>query len=138
MGQANSSLTGTLSTDAVVLVIIQIFRLLFGGYLIGFDLYYYNDPESAWSVFILYAIVGILTTLLLLGRKKPALIGLIVMSVVLLLMESIYMMVYYSQAIPDPSLHDPAANWLATISNYVFPLLSLVFAIRVYKESEPI
>jgi hypothetical protein len=49
-------------------------------------------------------------------------------------MESVYMIVYYSQATPDPSLHDPANNWLATVSNYIFPLLSLVFAVKVYKE----
>ena len=134
MNETNINQIGVLSTSAIILVIIQLFRLLFGGYLIGFDLYYYNDPESALSVFIIYAIIGLLTALLLLGKRRPGLIGLIVISAVLLLMESVYMIVYFSQATPDPSLHDPAANVLATVSNYLFPILSLVFAFKVYKE----
>jgi hypothetical protein len=48
-------------------------------------------------------------------------------------MESIYTVVYFAQPTPDPSLHDPTAIWWATAASYLFPLLTLVFAIPVYK-----
>ena len=127
--------TEGLTRSGIALVVTQLFRLLFGGYLIGFDLYYYNDLESALSVFLIYAIVGILTTLFLMGKKKSGLVGLIALSVILIIMQSIYIIVYFSQPIPDPSWHNPIANWWATVSNYAFPLLTLAFAIKVYREA---
>jgi len=126
--------TEGLSVIGLALVVTQLFRLLFGGYLIGFDLYYYNDPESALSVFMIYAIVGFLTVLFLIGRKKLGLLGLIFLSVILLIMQTIYIAVYFSQPVPDPSWHNPIASWWALVSNYLFPLLTLVFAIQVYRE----
>ena len=123
-----------LTSSGIALVVTQLFRLLFGGYLIAFDQYYYNDLESASTVFGIYVIIGILTTLFLVGRKKPGLYGLIALSVFLLLMETIYIGVYISAATPDPSWHDPFASWWSLVSNYLFPLLTLVFAVKVYKE----
>ena len=123
-----------LTSSGIALVVTQLFRLLFGGYLIAFDQYYYNDLESASTVFGIYVIIGILTTLFLVGRKKPGLYGLIALSVFLLLMETIYIGVYISAATPDPSWHDPFASWWSLVSNYMFPLLTLVFAVKVYKE----
>lgn len=102
--------------------------------MIAFDQYYYNDLESASTVFGIYVIIGILTTLILVGRKKPGLYGLIALSVFLLLMETIYIGVYISAATPDPSWHDPFASWWSLASNYLFPLLTLVFAVRVHRE----
>lgn len=98
------------------------------------DQFHYNDLESAFTVFLIYGIIGLLTVLLLLGKKRIALGGLIVLSVILLIMESVYMAVYFSQAVPDPSLHDPTAIWWATVANYLFPLLTLVLAIKVVRE----
>ncbi len=122
-----------LTRATIALVVIQIFRLLFGGYLVGLDQFHYNDLESAFTVFMIYGIIGLLTALLLLGKKRVALGGLIVLSIVLLLMESVYMAVYFSQAIPNPSLHDPTAIWWATVANYIFPLLTLVLAIEEFR-----
>jgi hypothetical protein len=122
-----------LTSDSISLVVTQLFRLLFGGYLIGFDLYYYNDLESAFSVLLIYIIIGIFTTLFLCGKRKSGLLGLIALSVVLLILETIYTIVYFSQATPDPSLHDPLANWWASVLNFIFPILTLIFAIKVYK-----
>ena len=126
--------TEGLTRSGIALVVTQLFRLLFGGYLIGFDMYYYNDLESAVSVFLIYVIVGILTTLFLLNKKKPGLIGLIALSVVLIIMQSLYIMVYFSTPTPDPSWHNPIPSWWATVSNYAFPILTLVFAMKVIKE----
>ena len=124
-----------LTSSGIALVVTQLFRLLFGGYLIAFDQYYYNDLESASTVFGIYVIIGVLTTLILVGRKKPGLFGLIALSVFLLLMETIYIAVYISSTVPDPSWHDPFASWWSLVSNYMFPLLTLVFAINVYREN---
>lgn len=123
-----------LSSSGIALVVTQLFRLLFGGYLIAFDLYYYNDLESASTVFMIYVIIGILTTLILVGRKKPGLFGLIALSVLLLIMETIYIGVYVSAITPDPSWHDPFASWWSLVSNYMFPLLTLVFSFKIYRE----
>jgi hypothetical protein len=123
-----------LSNDAVALVIIQLFRLLFGGYLIGLDQFHYNDPESAMSVLMIYAIIGILTALFLMGKRRIGLLGLIVLSIILLIMESIYTIVYASEITPDPSWHSPFAIWWATVLNFLFPLLTLGLALKVHKE----
>jgi hypothetical protein len=36
--------------------------------------------------------------------------------------------------IADAGLHDPLANWWATLLMYLFSLLTLIFAIRAYRE----
>jgi len=124
-----------ISSLGIALVVTQLFRLLFGGYLVGFDLYYYNDSESALTVLLIYLIIGFLTALFLLGRKKSSLIGLIAISVFMLFMESVYLVVYYSQPIPDASLHDPMLNIWASVFNFLFPILTLLFAIMIYREN---
>jgi UDP-N-acetylmuramyl pentapeptide phosphotransferase/UDP-N-acetylglucosamine-1-phosphate transferase len=123
-----------LTVSGIALVVTQLFRLLFGGYLIGFDLYHYNDPESALSVLLIYVLIGVLTALFLIGKKKIGLIGLIALSIVLLIMETLYVAVYFSTTTPDPSWHDPLANPWASMFNYLFPLLTLFLAIKVYRE----
>ena len=123
-----------LSKSGIVLVAIQLFRLFFGGYLIGFDLYFYDDLESAITVFLIYFIIGVFTVFLLIGKKKAGLIGLIALSGILLIMQFVYLIVFYSQTTIDPSLHDPGKNLLATIANLLFPLFTLAFAIKVYRE----
>ena len=123
-----------LTRAGITLVVTQLFRLLFGGYLIGFDLYYYNDLESALSVFLIYTIIGILTTLFLLGKKRVGLIGLIAVSIILFIMQSIYIIVYLSSPTPDPSWHNPFASWWALVSNFAFPILTLVFTVKLNKE----
>lgn len=124
-----------LSTISIALVVTQLFRMLFGGYLIAFDTFYYNDVESASTIFAIYVFVGILTTMFLLGRRKWSLIGLIALSIILLIMETIYIGVYISAAVPDPSWHDPFASWWSLVSNYLFPFLTLIFGFLVYREN---
>jgi hypothetical protein len=123
-----------LTISGIALVVTQLLRMLFGGYLAGLDQFYYNDLESAWTVFVIYVIVAIFTTLFLLGRKKPGLIGLIALSIILLIMESLYIIIYVSAPIPDPTWHDPFASWWSLVSNYAFPLLTLLLAIIVFRE----
>jgi hypothetical protein len=134
MNENENRQTEALMRSGLALVVTQLFRLLFGGYLIGFDLYYYNDLDSAFSVFLIYVIVGIFTTLFLMGRKKSGLIGLIALSVILIIMESIYIIVYFSSPTPDPSWHNPLTSLWASTLNYAFPILTLAFSIKVYRE----
>ena len=134
MNEYKRYLTEGLSVYGIALVVIQLFRLLFGGYLIGFDWYFYNDLESAVSVFMIYTLVGILTVLFLIGKKRIGILGLIGLSIVLLIMETLYIIFYISQPVPDPSWHDPFYSWWSLVSNYAFPFLTLVFAIIVYRE----
>ena len=134
MSTGNQEQIAVLTTSGIALVVIQIFRLLFGGYLVGLDQYHYNDLESAISVFVIYSIVGILTSLYLLGKKKISLLGLIILSILLLVMQIIYIGVYVSAPFPDPSWHSPFLNWWATVANFLFPLLTLIFAIKIYRE----
>ncbi|MFW9810076.1 MAG: hypothetical protein ACFFE6_11930 [Candidatus Thorarchaeota archaeon] len=117
------------------LVGIQLFRLLFGGYLIGLDQFHYTDLESAYSVLFIYVLIGIFTTLYLLGRRKSGLLGLIALSVILLIMQSLYIFIYFSAPTPDPSWHNPLLQLWATVANFLFPLLTLVLAVAIYKES---
>ena len=126
--------TEGLTTSGLTLVVIQLFRLLFGGYLIGLDQFHYTDLESAYSVLVIYVLIGIFTTLFLLGRRKSGLLGLIVLSVILLIMQSLYIFIYFSATTPDPSWHNPMFQWWATVFNFLFPLLTLLLAIKVYKE----
>jgi hypothetical protein len=123
-----------LTVIGIALVVTQLFRLLFGGYLIEFDLYHYNDLESALTVLFIYVVIGVLTALFLIGKKKAGLFGLIALSIILLIMETLYIAVYFSTVSPDPSWHDPLANPWASLFNYLFPLLTLFLAIKVYRE----
>ena len=132
-----TSKTIVLTNIGIALVVTQLFRMLFGGYLIAFDQFYYNDLESASTVFGIYIIIGILTTMFLVGKRKGGLIGLIVLSFILLIMETIYIGVYISAAVPDPSWHDPFASWWSLVSNYLFPLLTLLFGVKAYREIKP-
>ena len=134
MSTGNQKQTAVLTTSGIALVVIQLFRLLFGGYLVGLDQFHYNDLESAISVFAIYSIIGILTTLYLLGRKKISILGLIALSILLLVMQIIYIGVYISTPFPDPSWHSPFLNLWATVANFLFPLLTLIFAIKIYRE----
>ena len=126
--------TAVLTGSGIALVVTQLFRLIFGGFLIGFDLYWFNDPDSALSVLVIYVIIGIFTTMFLLG-KKYGLVGLIALSIFFIVASTGYIIFFLTQTTIDPSLHDPIANWWASLLNYLFPLLTLVFAGKVYRET---
>ena len=136
MGVNEATENQALTNCGIALVVTQLFRMLFGGYLAGLDQFYYNDLESVWTVFGTYVLIGILTALFLVGRRRPGLLGLIALSVILVIMESLYIFIYVTAPVPDPSWHDPFASWWALVSNYAFPLLTLLLALRVYREKQ--
>jgi hypothetical protein len=114
------------------LVATLFFRLLFGGYLIGLDQYHFNDVESALTVLLIYGLIAIFAILFLSGIRR-GLIGIIGLDVILIILQSIFTILTLGQ-IADAGLHDPLANWWATMLLYLFSLLTLIFAIRVYRE----
>jgi hypothetical protein len=117
------------------LVVTLLFQLLFGGYLIGMDLYNYHDAESAFTVLLIYGLIGIFATLFISG-KKYGLIGIIGLDVIFIISQSVFTFITLSQMV-DAGLHDPLANWWAALMMYMFSLLTLRFAIKTYRESRP-
>jgi len=123
----------SLSKNCIALVVTIMFALLLGGYFIGTDLYYYNDPESAVTVLVMYSLMGIFGTLFLMG-KRFGLFGLMGLSGLLMIAQLAYVIVFIVQAPTGPGWHDPSANWFITSLDIIFSLLILVFSFKVYKE----
>ena len=122
-----------LTGSGKVLFVTLLFRLLFGGYLAGMDQYSFNDVESALSVLLIYGLIGIFATLFLLG-KRYGLKGIIGLDVIFIILQSVFTIVTLNQIV-DPGLHDPLVNWWATLLMYLFSLLTIIFSIRAYRET---
>lgn len=86
------------------------------------------------TVLLIYVLLGVFTALFLFG-KRYGLMGIISLSVVLVILHTVFIVVALGQ-IADAGLHDPAANLWATLLRYLFSLLTLVFSIRIYRESQ--
>ena len=123
-----------LSGSGKALAVTLLFRLLFGGYIAGMDQYHFTDVESALTVLLIYGLIGVFAALFLLG-KRIGLIGVIGLDVVFISLQVIFTIATLSH-VADAGLHDPLANWWATLLMYLFSLLTLIFAIRVYKETK--
>jgi hypothetical protein len=122
-----------LTWSGKALVVTLLFRLLFGGYLIGMDQYRFNDVESALTVLLIYGLIGILATLFLLGNRY-GLLGLIGLDVIFIVLQSVFTILALSQIV-DPGLHDPLVNWWATLLICLFSLLTIIFSIKAYRET---
>ncbi len=122
-----------LTWNSKALVVTLFFRLLFGGYLIGKDQFYYNDIESAVTVLLLNVLLGIFASLYLLD-KKYGLIGIMGLSAFIIISQSIFIIVTLGQT-TDVQVHEPLANWWAILTYYITSLLTLIFSIKVYKET---
>lgn len=123
-----------LSISGKALVVTLFFRLLFGGYLMGMDQYRFHDLDSALTVLLIYGAIGVLATLFILG-KRVALIGMVGLDAVFLVLQTVFTVATLSQ-IADAGLHDPLSNWWAAILMYLFSLLTIIFALRVYRETK--
>ncbi|MDH5390032.1 MAG: hypothetical protein OEX10_02635 [Candidatus Bathyarchaeota archaeon] len=122
-----------LTGSGKALVVTLLFRLLFGGYLVGMDQYHFNDTESALTVLLIYVLLGIFTSLFLLG-KRYGLIGIMGLEVIFIILNSVFIIVALGQ-ITDAGMHDPLANWWATLLRYLFSIITLILSIRVYREA---
>jgi hypothetical protein len=115
------------------LVVTLLFRLLFGGYLIGMDQYRFNDVESALTVLLIYGLIGIFATMFILGTRY-GLLGLIGLDAIFIVLQSVFTILTFSQIV-DPGLHDPLVNWWATLLMYLFSLLTITFSLRANRET---
>lgn len=120
-----------LSWSGKALVVTMLFRLLFGGFLMGKDQYFYDDTGSALTVLVIYLLLGIFTAMFLFG-KKFGLTGLLGLSVILIVLHSVFIIISFGQT--DAGVHNPLDNWWATLLRYPFFLLTLIFSIRIYRE----
>jgi len=121
-----------LTWSGKALIVTLLFRLLFGGYLMGMDQYNFNDVNSAVTVLVIYVSISVFATLFLIG-KRIGLIGIVGFEVVFIVVQLIFTIASLSQ-ITDPGLHDPVANWWGTLLMFMFSILTLVFAFKTYKE----
>lgn len=121
-----------LSTNGKALIVTICFRLLYGGYLAGMDHYLYNDPDVALSVIVLYGLFGVFAALYLAG-KRHGLTGILALTVILLVTSVAYDIIALTELI-DVGAHDPRNNLIITALMYLFSLLTLLFAIKTYRE----
>ena len=68
-----------LTRNGKVVVVTSIFRMIFGGYLIGNDLYRLNDANSALEVLLIYGVIGLFAALFVVSKRygRFGLLGLI-------------------------------------------------------------
>ena len=122
-----------LTGNGKALVVTLLFRLLFGGYVVGMDQYHFNDHESALTVLVIYGLLGTFATMFLLG-KRVGLIGIIGLESIFITLNSVFLIATLGQ-IADAGMHDPLNNWWATSLRYLFSILTLIFSIRTYRET---
>ena len=118
-----------LTASGKALVVTLLFRLLFGGYLIGKDQFYYNDIESALTVLLINVLLCISAALFLSG-KRYGLLGLMGLSGFIIIAQSIFIFVSLGQP-ADVRVHEPLANWWAILLYYLFSLLTIIFSINL-------
>jgi hypothetical protein len=123
-----------LTSNGKMLMVTLIFRLFFGGYLAGMDQYRFNDFESALTVLLIYGLLGIFAVLFLLG-KRFGLLGLIGLDAVFIFLQAAFIAISLSH-LADAGLHDPSNNLEATILTVMFSLITLILAIRTYRENK--
>jgi hypothetical protein len=124
-----------LSWSSKALVATLLFRMLFGGYLMGMDQYSFNDVGSALTVLVIYGLIGVFATLFLLG-KRFGLIAIIALDAVFIVLQSVFTIASLCQ-ITDPGLHNPIANWWATLLMFMFSILTIVLAIKTKSDTKP-
>jgi hypothetical protein len=122
-----------LSWSSKALVATLLFRMLFGGYLMGMDQYSFNDVGSALTVFVIYGLIVVFATIFLLG-KKFGLTAIIALDTVFIVLQSVFAIASLSQ-ITDPGLHNPIANWWATLLMFMFSISTIALAIKTKKDT---
>jgi hypothetical protein len=122
-----------LTSSGKSLVVTLLFRLLFGGYLIGMDQYRFSAVESALTVLLIYGLIGLFATLFISGSRY-GLLGLIGLDAIFIVSQSVFTILALSRVV-DPGLHDPLVNWWATLLMVLFSLLTITFALRARRET---
>ena len=123
-----------LTKSGKALIVTLLFRLLFGGYLLGMDQYRFNDVDSALTVLVIYGLIAAFAAVFLLG-KRIGLAGIIVLDTVFVLIQSVFTIASLSQAV-DAGLHNPIDNWWAILLMFAFSALTLTFTVKTYRETK--
>jgi hypothetical protein len=123
-----------LTTTGKALIVTLLFRLFFGGYLAGMDQYSFNDLESALTVLLIYSLMGIFAVLFLFG-KKHGLLGIIGLDAIFVSLQTAFIIASLSQ-LTDAGLHAPSNNLEATVLMFVFSIITLILAIRIYRRKQ--
>jgi hypothetical protein len=120
-----------LTLSGKALVVTMLFQSLFGGYLTAQDHYAYNDAGSALTVLGIYGLLVVFTAVFLSG-KRLGLAGILWLSTILIIFHTVFIVISFGPV--DAGVHDPLANWWATLLRYPFFLLTLIFSFRIYRE----
>jgi hypothetical protein len=122
-----------ITKNGEALLITLLFRLLFGGYVVGMDQYSFNDFGSASTVLLIYVLIGVFASLYLSGKRFgiKCLIGL---EIAFLALNSLFTVISLGQ-LTDAGLHNPLNNWWQTFLRFFFSIVTLVFSVKVYRES---
>ena len=124
-----------LTGSGKALVVTLLFRLLFGGYLIGMDQYRFNDGESALTVLLIYGLIGFFATRFISGMRD-GLFGLIGLDAIFIVFQVVFTILSLSQIV-DPGLHDPLVNWWGALLMVLFSVLTIIFSLRANRETKP-
>ena len=124
-----------LTRNGKVVVVTLLFRMIFGGYLIGNDLYRLDDANSALEVLLIYGVIGLFATLFIVSKRhgRFGLLGLIGWDVLFIGAQFVFTFLSVTK-LTDPGLHDPMANWLNLVLMFSFSLVTLIFSLRAYRE----
>jgi len=123
-----------ISWNSKALIVTLLFRLLFGGYVVGMDQFLFNDNESALTVLLIYVLMAIFVTLFILG-KRYGLISLIALETIFIVLNSVFLILTLGQ-ITDAGMHNPLDNWWTTLLRFSFSILTLVLSFRTYRETK--
>ena len=125
-----------LTSNGKVVVVTSLFRMIFGGYLIGNDLYRFNDANSALQVLLIYGVIGLFASLFIVGKRygRYGLLGLIGWDVLFIAAQFVFSFLSVSKLV-DPGLHDPVTNWWSLMLTFSFALVTLIFSLSAYRET---
>jgi peptidoglycan/LPS O-acetylase OafA/YrhL len=125
-----------LTRNGKVVVVTSLFRMIFGGYLIGNDLYRLNDANSALEVLLIYGVIGLLAALFIVSKRhgRFGLLGLIGLDVLFIGAQFVFTFLSISK-LTNPGLHDPVTNWWTLSLMFAFSLVTLIFSLRANRET---
>jgi hypothetical protein len=124
-----------LTRNGKVVVVTSLFRMIFGGYLIGNDLYRFNDANSALEVLLIYGVISLFAALFIVSKRhgRLGLLGLIGWDVLFIGAQFVFTFLSVTK-LTDPGLHDPVSNWSNLVLMFSFSLVTLIFSLRAYRE----
>lgn len=125
-----------LTRNGKVVVVTSLFRMIFGGYLVGNDLYRLNDANSALEVLLIYGVIGLFAALFVVSKRygRFGLLGLIGLDVLFIGAQFVFTFLSVSK-LTDPGLHDPVTNWWTLLLMFAFSLVTLIFSLRANRET---